>query len=311
MKVKEFVTKFYGYAKLNEESTGVPALITLAQAALESGWGKHIPGNNFFGIKDSAAVDYGVQNKSTKEFVNGKEISIKAKFETYPSPKECFEHHAKLLKRNFPKAFKYKNPHSFIYSIQNEHFRSNGNAKMYATDPEYVSKISSIISMIAKELPKVIELNEREQLRVSDIPEPKPLELLKFNRSNSMSKITLITQGDAPNVELGIDEVLDIVDFAKEVKEAHQIIMEDGKVTPGDFIAHPKETIIDVAKAAFKVWEGKELILPQLESIDLSESDEIIKAVVDKLGVTNSKAREIIDHSVKGAYHIYAAIRAF
>ncbi len=31
--------------------TGVPASVSLAQAALESGWGRHAPGHNFFGIK--------------------------------------------------------------------------------------------------------------------------------------------------------------------------------------------------------------------------------------------------------------------
>lgn len=139
----------------------------------------------------------------------------------------------------------------------------------------------------------------------------KPVEVIPMNRENTVSKLTLVTEGDAPNVEMGISEVLDIVDAAKEGKEAYDIIMEDGEMTVGDFLSHPKETLFDVGKSFLKVWEGHELILPQLADIDYSESEEIIQAVVDKLGVTGDKAKEIIDNSIKGIYHIYAAIRAF
>ena len=179
MRVKDFVNKYYDYAKENEVKTGVPALITLAQAALESGWGKFAPGNNFFGIKDSDSVNYGAQVLTTSEYENGEKITVRDGFETYPSAKECFEHHAILLRNQFPKAFSYKDPQIFIMSVQNDHYWSNGKPKKYATDPNYVSKIISICEMIKDVLPKPIQLNERETLKESDIPDPKPLENIK------------------------------------------------------------------------------------------------------------------------------------
>lgn len=51
MTVKDFVQKYYPYAKACEDTTGLNAVATLTQAALETGWGQHAPGNMFFGIK--------------------------------------------------------------------------------------------------------------------------------------------------------------------------------------------------------------------------------------------------------------------
>ena len=51
MTPKEFITKFLSYALETERKTGISALFTLAQSALETGWGKHAPGNMMFGVK--------------------------------------------------------------------------------------------------------------------------------------------------------------------------------------------------------------------------------------------------------------------
>jgi len=51
MTPKEFIKKFYPFAKEVEQETEIPALAIMAQAALESGWGKSAIGNNLFGIK--------------------------------------------------------------------------------------------------------------------------------------------------------------------------------------------------------------------------------------------------------------------
>lgn len=63
----DFTRAYYPYAKSSEISTGVPALVTMAQAALESGWGKHAPGFNFFGIKPGSAWTGAVQRLKTWE----------------------------------------------------------------------------------------------------------------------------------------------------------------------------------------------------------------------------------------------------
>ena len=60
MKPQEFISKVAMAAQYAAQQTGVPASISIAQAALESGWGESgltKAGNNLFGIKaDSKLV---------------------------------------------------------------------------------------------------------------------------------------------------------------------------------------------------------------------------------------------------------------
>jgi len=68
--------------------------------------------------------------------------------------------------------------------------------------------------------------------------------------------------------------------------------------------------VYDPIKAFIKMYEGYELIIPQVADIDYDEADEIILAVIDAFSVGETKAKEIIENSIKGAFHIYTAIRA-
>ena len=51
MRPADFFVTYAPAAIHSAKSTGIPASINLAQAALESGWGQFAPGFNFFGIK--------------------------------------------------------------------------------------------------------------------------------------------------------------------------------------------------------------------------------------------------------------------
>jgi flagellar protein FlgJ len=48
---KDFIAKLYPYARAAQNITGVPYIVSLVFAAIESGFGKHAPANNFYGIK--------------------------------------------------------------------------------------------------------------------------------------------------------------------------------------------------------------------------------------------------------------------
>jgi hypothetical protein len=79
----------------------VPASIALAQATIESGWGKSglaTKYNNYFVIKpdDHAAPDIYVEMLTT-EFMGGVEEHLLQPFMKYASPAECFVAHARLL----------------------------------------------------------------------------------------------------------------------------------------------------------------------------------------------------------------------
>lgn len=146
-KVKDFINKYLDDAKLAEKANGVPYLLTLAQAALESGWGKHAPGNNFFGVKDSSGWNDGVQVKKTKEVVDGKEIEVEARFEKYATPFDSFFHHGKIMQKNWHQAFVHRDPVDFITVVQ-------ASEKKYATDPDYVEKIHKVILTIKRNMEK-------------------------------------------------------------------------------------------------------------------------------------------------------------
>ena len=62
-----FFTKYYPLAQSVESDTNVPALVTLAQGAIESGYGLHAPGNNLFGIKASSSWTGKTQKLKTWE----------------------------------------------------------------------------------------------------------------------------------------------------------------------------------------------------------------------------------------------------
>ncbi|OGU58304.1 MAG: hypothetical protein A2V66_03695 [Ignavibacteria bacterium RBG_13_36_8] len=172
MKPRDFVEKYFPYAWQNKIETGVPVETTLAQAALESAWGEKAPGNNFFGIKDSSYENYGCQEIDTVEVSKGKRYKIKDKFETFPTPFECFLAHAKLIKRQWPHVFVHTDPVDFVAAIQNS-------KKKYATDPKYAEKIKNIVGLIRV---AVNNLKEKELLKyrfeAGDIEE-KPVELIK------------------------------------------------------------------------------------------------------------------------------------
>ncbi|HEY9766189.1 MAG TPA: glucosaminidase domain-containing protein [Chroococcales cyanobacterium] len=123
----------------SERKYGVPAEVTLAQAALESGWGKSpIGGYNIFGIKGEGPA--GSVIKETREWDGSKYITVKAKFAKYHNFYEAVVEHGKLFHNGyydkavnqFAKDKDYKN---FISNIQG----------IYATDPKYSTKLNQII----------------------------------------------------------------------------------------------------------------------------------------------------------------------
>lgn len=109
--------------------------VVAAQWALESGWGKHTSGkNNFFGIKGTPGTA-----RETKEFLNGKWVTITDTFKDYPSPEACIEDLIRLWYKDY-KSFKGINnaPH---WEEACHMLRREG----YATDPTYPVKLINLI----------------------------------------------------------------------------------------------------------------------------------------------------------------------
>lgn len=133
---EEFFLQYAQIAKKIADESGTYASVMLAQAALESNYGKAPSGkNNFFGIKafDNNYTEVG-------PFVAGGE---KYKFQNFKSVKDGFESYAKLIwgegaSADFSGGLKSKadTPEKAIKNIVKAGF---------ATDPTYVAKIMEII----------------------------------------------------------------------------------------------------------------------------------------------------------------------
>lgn len=135
MTPQEFYGQFFPYAQAVSQRTGLDPRLVLAQAALETGYGKSAPGMNYFGIKSHGRS--GGQTLQTSEFEGGRMVSQPASFRGYESPEQSFEDYADFLLSN-PR---YGGVLSAV-GIENQiaEMAKSG----YATDPQYGAKLASI-----------------------------------------------------------------------------------------------------------------------------------------------------------------------
>jgi flagellum-specific peptidoglycan hydrolase FlgJ len=138
MTPQDFIAAISPAAKTSALTTKIPASFTIAQAALESAWGAHCPGFNLFGIKADPSWHGPVTSQVTHEVVNGQTIEITANFRAYPDWLGSINDHAQFLLTNprYQPAFAYTTGALFAQAVA---------AAGYATDPQYATKIASII----------------------------------------------------------------------------------------------------------------------------------------------------------------------
>ena len=81
---------------------GVLPSLTLAQAILESGWGKNSIGNNVFGIKAGSSWTGKTQDcRTSEQTADGRSYSITATFRDYDSVSDSIVDHARVLTQDF------------------------------------------------------------------------------------------------------------------------------------------------------------------------------------------------------------------
>ncbi|YAF59362.1 Muramidase FlgJ [Pseudomonas sp. E102] len=141
----EFVNAMLPMAKEAADRIGVDPRYLVAQAALETGWGKSVmrqpdgsSSHNLFGIKASANWKGDSARAITSEFRNGEMVKETAEFRSYASYRDSFHDLVNLLQSNSRYQAVLKsadNPEQFVRELQKAG---------YATDPNYASKISNI-----------------------------------------------------------------------------------------------------------------------------------------------------------------------
>jgi hypothetical protein len=158
---RAFYRRYIASARATEAAHGVPALFTLAQSAVETGWGAHAPGNMMFGVKarptDPPERRQLLRTREVLKTPNARfpevisvtprpdgryDYVVRDWFRRYRSPEESFRDHALLLRRRYASAFAYApDPYGFAKEVAR---------KGYATAPGYYRALSAAISMLRR-----------------------------------------------------------------------------------------------------------------------------------------------------------------
>jgi len=144
----DFISNIAPAAQQMQATYGVHASISIAQAILESDWGKSELSavyNNLYGMKGDNPGNTVLL--STSEFYNGEWITIQAKFRVYGSWAESIQDHALLFVNGTT-----WNPNQYAAVLQASTYREAAQALQdcgYATDPDYAEKLIAVIEQNA------------------------------------------------------------------------------------------------------------------------------------------------------------------
>ncbi|HID45552.1 MAG TPA: flagellar assembly peptidoglycan hydrolase FlgJ [Chromatiaceae bacterium] len=141
-----FIQDLWPAAQKVADKLGITPEVLIAQAALETGWGKKMPDGsqgssmNLFGIKADASWRGEKVSVQTLEYREHVAVREQASFRAYDSTENSMEDYVAFLKNNprYETALKHVNdPQRFLRELQDAG---------YATDPHYAEKIQGIMS---------------------------------------------------------------------------------------------------------------------------------------------------------------------
>jgi flagellar protein FlgJ len=141
---QDFVASVRPEAEKAAAALGVPARVLIAQAALETGWGKHVPkqadgssGFNLFGVKAGSSWSGSTTATATKEFDSSGWNRQTDSFRSYGSIGHAFSDFVSLMKNNprYSQALSSGSATGFAYGLQHAG---------YATDPDYAQKLLKV-----------------------------------------------------------------------------------------------------------------------------------------------------------------------
>lgn len=146
--VDHFVRRLGDAAESVAAATGLPVKLILAQAALESGWGRQeirhangLPSHNLFGIKATGGWQGGTAEVLTTEYVDGEAQRLKQHFRAYRSYEEGLHDYARLISENprYSKVLEARNEIEAAHRVQQAG---------YATDPRYAQKLIAVMQLL-------------------------------------------------------------------------------------------------------------------------------------------------------------------
>ncbi len=142
---QSFIQQVYNMAKQAADKLGVAPEALIAQAGLETGWGKKITGIgdkssfNLFNIKADNRWKGDSVTVQTLEVRQGIPTKEYAAFRSYESPKQSFDDYVEFISNSprYEKARQADDSESYIRALEEAG---------YATDPQYSEKILRILN---------------------------------------------------------------------------------------------------------------------------------------------------------------------
>ncbi|WEV43203.1 glycoside hydrolase family 73 protein [Lactobacillus sp. ESL0684] len=141
---KQFIKQIGPIAKKVDQSYDLLPSITIAQACLESDYGQSSLSqkyNNLFGVKGTNPNTSAVL--TTKEYVKGKWVEVKARFQIYDSYEASIRAHAELFQKGTT-----WNHRQYRHVLAAKDYEKQAHALVqdgYATDPNYADKLIKLI----------------------------------------------------------------------------------------------------------------------------------------------------------------------
>jgi flagellar protein FlgJ len=145
----DFIQRLAPYAEQAARALGVSPDALIAQAALETGWGQHLPGGvgdgtslNFFGVKGGGGWQGTAVRAQTVEFANGDAQSLQQPFRSYRSIEQSIADYVSLLQGSA----RYQ--HALGTGEDVAAFAQGLKRGGYATDPAYVEKLTATAGQV-------------------------------------------------------------------------------------------------------------------------------------------------------------------
>lgn len=142
----QFVRQLMPAAKMVASKMGLSPVALIAQAALETGWGKHMmqsgngsSSNNLFGIKSGRSWQGDKTSANSLEYENGHAVMKRSSFRSYTSVVQSMQDYANLITSSdrYQKAKAVAHdPDAYFEELQ---------AAGYATDPQYADKLKRVL----------------------------------------------------------------------------------------------------------------------------------------------------------------------
>lgn len=173
--VARFLARVGDTARRISAESGIPVRLIVAQAALETGWGRHDvkhedgrAGHNLFGIKAVGRYADASRSTTTTEYENGLPSQRQERFRAYSSDEHAMRDYARML-TSHPRynGIAGSTAHEGAALLQQ---------RGYATDPHYAEKLRSIIDLLPESLEVTTQKNAVSKASRSTVPQLASLE---------------------------------------------------------------------------------------------------------------------------------------